>query len=233
MHRTTIRLRGYRHVKGLKSENSTNEIHVSCDTTLSSSTSLSTLCPPLNKRISLPCLLLSYGLIFLGGPLYRGSFRTRSIASVFSLLAKLADLSPSRNLFLGSQRTAIPGPSFSILSVLFPPPLSILTLFYPDRRRLPLSLPSFPFDVSVLLHAEAVSSTTWSKPPPGACVARPALSSGPIIFIANRLIRPLHFVLSRSRGSLFETRRDRDVIYSFSLLYVASRLTRFLLYREN
>lgn len=97
--------------------------------------------------------------------LYRGSFRTRSIASVFSLLAKLADLSPSRNLFLGSQRTAIPGPSFSTLSVLFPPPLSILTLFYPDRRRLPLSLPSFPFDVSVLLHAEAVSSTTWSELP--------------------------------------------------------------------
>ena len=97
--------------------------------------------------------------------LYRGSFRTRSIASVFSLLAKLADLSPSRNLFLGSQRTAIPGPSFSNLSVLFPPPLSILTLFYPDRRRLLLSLPSFPFDVSVLLRAEAVSSTTWSKPP--------------------------------------------------------------------
>lgn len=165
--------------------------------------------------------------------LYRGSFRTRSIASVFSLLAKLADLSPSRNLFLGSQRTAIPGPSFSTLSVLFPPPLSILTLFYPDRRRSPSISVVFPVRRLCSSSCRSCFEHHLKQTPPGACVARPALSSGPIIFIANRLIRPLHFVLSRSRGSLFETRRDRDVIYSFSLLYVASRLTRFLLYREN
>lgn len=136
-------------------------------------------------------------------PLDLPRFVTRCTAIAFSLLARLADLSPSppRNLFPDSQRAAITQlraspPSFCSL---FPPPLTILTLFSPlpwidaplSLSRACLSSLAVPVPLLLLL-PDCFESTTCTTPRRFRR-ARPALSTGPIIFIANRLIRPLHF----------------------------------------
>lgn len=63
----------------------------------------------------------------------------------------------------------------------------------------PASYARLSFDFSV----SPFSSTTRNP-----LTLQPALSSGPIIFIANRLIHPLHFALSRSRASFLQARTD-------------------------
>lgn len=136
-------------------------------------------------------------------PLDLPRFVTRCTAIAFSLLARLVDLSPSppRNLFPDSQRAAITQlraspPSFCSL---FPPPLTILTLFSPlPWIDAPLSLSraclsSFAVPVPLLLLLPDCFESTTCTTPRRFRRARPALSTGPIIFIANRLIRPLHF----------------------------------------
>lgn len=131
----------------------------------------------------------------------------------------------------------------------FPPPLTILTLFPPPLDRRPSSL--FLFPVRAFHHSPSLSRSYSPRslfrehhlhnPPALPSRARPALSTGPIIFIANRLIRPLHFRVISFTWKLVHVNptrswRHRPPHY-YSLCYLATPVIAsplpLCLHREN